>query len=145
MAPITIRKGTLHDLNFLRKIFQMQELMIGGGDPLNNDFFLKDSLLDRERNIVLIAEAGKKPAGVLYAELWKKKRFSFLGVIAVVPAFRRHGIALNLFRAYEKVCKKLGLKSMVMTVHSNNLTMQKFCRSVGAKKGLSCFYYAKEI
>lgn len=141
-----IRKGKISDLKELLKFLnETPELQSSKGEKTYTRAWVKDSLTDKDRNLVLIAEENNKIIGFLIAELWKKKKSSFFADIFVKPEYRKQGIATKLKDKYEKICKKLGLKTIVGLVLVTNKKMYKLMEKRGYKRGNKFYFYEKRL
>lgn len=146
ISDIKIREGRISDLNELMKILnEAPELEGGIGEETYTEDWIKDTLKNKDRNIVLIAEINGKLAGLLIAEIWKDKRNSFLVDLFVVSEYRKQGVAAKIIREYEKICKKLGINVIVMLVLTTNNNMQKFIEEKGYKQGNKFYFYEKKL
>lgn len=117
----------------------------GEMDAVYSEDYVIDCIKDRKLNLVLVAEEGKKIAGLLIAEIWDKKRYSFFVNFAVLPGYRSKGIGRKLYIMYEKHCKKHKLKTITALVQTGNKAMQKFCKKEGYKRGHKLYFYEKDI
>ncbi len=93
----------------------------------------------------MVAEQNTKVVGLLMAEIWKEKKYSFFVDFVVLPEYRSKGIGTKLYESYEKHCKKNGLKTIIGLVKTENSNMQRFCEKRGYKKGNKFYLYEKEI
>jgi len=117
----------------------------GEMDAVYSKEYVLDCIEDKKMNLVLIAEEDARMVGLLIAETWDKKKYSFLVNFVVLPDFRSKGIGRELYSNYEERCKKQGLKMIVALVQKTNKRMQEFCQRKGYKKGHEVFFYEKEI
>ena len=96
-------------------------------------------------NLFLVAEEKNKIIGLLLAEIWNKKKYSFFVNFVVLPNYRSKGIGTKLYKPYEKYCKKHKLKIITALVQTSNKTMQRFCEKKGYEKGHELYFYEKKI
>ena len=141
-----LRKATLKDAESILELLRSTKELQGSFqvDGVYSREFVEDSILDEERNLILVAEEGRL-VGFLLAELWVKKRFSFLTDLVVNQDFRGKGIATHLYLEYESQCRKLGITTINGFVKEGNLVMQKFMINRNFKKGNKLYYYEKTI
>ena len=142
-----IRRGKANDidsiLNLMKNVYELR--VSKKNDPFVSKSFIREYLLDKKMNYVLISEENKKIIGFLFAEIWKKKKFSFFAEITVSPEYRRKGIADKLFDVYERYCKNKKLKVIVAQAHINNKKIIKFNKKKGFKRGETFYYYIKYL
>lgn len=142
-----IRNAELKDtetiLDLLKKTPELQGC--GEIDALYSEGYVVDSIKDKKINLVLVAEQNTKVVGLLMAEIWKEKKYSFFVDFVVLPEYRSKGIGTKLYESYEKHCKKNGLKTIIGLVKTENSNMQRFCEKRGYKKGNKFYLYEKEI
>lgn len=143
-----IRKGKKEDLNqilsLLRKTPQLQGAAEKTDSTYNKDYVL-DYLTDKKMNLVLVVEENNKIIGFILAEMWYKKRFSFIADIVVKENYRKKNIGSALFDSFESYCKHKKIDSIICLVQTKNKDMQKFCNKKNLKKGHSLYYYQKDI
>jgi N-acetylglutamate synthase-like GNAT family acetyltransferase len=144
---VNIRKADIKDskeiLNLLVKTPELQgseEV-----DSLYTEEYVIDTINDKDMNLVLIAEENNKVIGMIMAEIWLKKKYSFLTNFVVDLDYRKKGIGKQIYNEYENICKELELKNIVALIHKTNVIMQKFCKSKGYNKGHEMYYYDKEL
>ena len=140
------RKATLKDTDSILELLRSTKELQGSleVDSVYSREFAEDSILDKERNLVLVAEE-EKLIGFLSAEIWQKKRFSFLADLVVIPEFRGRGITTQLYQEYESICKRLGIKVINGFVQAENSLMQNFLEKRSFKRGNNFNYYEKRI
>jgi ribosomal protein S18 acetylase RimI-like enzyme len=116
-------------------------------ESIYSDDFVKASIGDKEMNLVLVAVAEEqdKIQGVLIAEMWQRKGFSFLADLAVHPEYSRKGIGRELYKEYESICGKRNIFKVVGLVQVENTKMKIFCERFGLQKGKCLFYYQKSL
>jgi len=141
-----IRKGDIKDFDEFYKILNSASELSGGvGKETYPKEFVKGTLTNKERELVLVAEEKGKIVGFLTAEIWKEKKYSFLIDVFVKPEFRKQGVASKLFETYEDFCKKSHFNSIVALVLMSNKRMQKWCKSHSIKQGDKFYYYQKNL
>lgn len=65
--------------------------------------------------------------------------------IAVAPEYRRHGLATRLLQTLLDAVEKLGKRSVVADVASDNEYSRGLARKVGFREGLSVTYFEKKL
>jgi GNAT superfamily N-acetyltransferase len=144
-----IRKGQLKDakhiLYLLRTSSELQGMDREIEEPLYSEEFVKDHILDKRMNLVLVVEDKGRILGFILAEMWLKKKYSFLSDMAIIKEARGKGIGKELYKYYEAYCKSKGIKNIVGLVQVKNKGMQEFCKKVGLVKGHELYYYEKAI
>jgi N-acetylglutamate synthase len=81
------------------------------------------------RAVFLLAEAGRLLVGVIIGTHDGRK--AWINRLAVVPAFRRRGIARLLVREVERRMEALGLDITAALVESDNRASLRFFREIG--------------
>lgn len=146
---ITIKKASLKDKKqILELILKTPELQgCGEMDAVYSEDYILDSIKDKKRNLALIAKDNEKNkiVGVLLAEMWKKKKYSFFVDIAVSQEYRSQGIGKKLYEIYEQECKKQKLSTIVGLVQKTNKFMQGFMGKRGYARGEEFYFYEKRI
>ena len=141
-----IRKGKLADLQEVYKILnKTPELHRGAGGEQYSKAWVKTALTDKERELFLIADEKNNVIGLLSAELWKNKKYSFFIDIFVKPEWRKKGVASILLKEYEKICKRMGIKMFMALVLITNKRMQNFIEKREYKKGNKVYFYEKRL
>lgn len=142
-----IRNAQLEDmkeiLDFLIKTPELQGC--GGMDAVYSQDYVVDCIEDKKINLMLVAEEDNKIVGILMAEIWDKKKYSFFVNFAVLPGYRSKGIGTKLYKEYEEYCKNRGLKIITALVQTSNKIMQHFCEKREYKKGHEFYFYEKDI
>ena len=139
-----IRKGKLSDLQEVYKTLNKTlELQGGTGGETYSKEWVKTALTDKERELFLIAEEKNKIIGLLSAELWKNKKYSFFLDIFVEPEYRKKGVASALLKEYEEICKDIGIKKFIALVLITNKRMQNFIEKRNYKRGDKFYFYEK--
>ena len=145
-SEMKIRKGKLIDLHQIYELLNETPELLGGTEGFSYDkTWIKSALTDKEREFFLIAEENNMIVGILSAELWKDKRYSFLIDIVVKPKWRKKGIASALLREYEKYCVKIKIKRFNGLVLVTNKRMQNFLEKRNFKRGDIFYYYEKRL
>ena len=140
-----IRKGRLSDLNEIHKMLNESEELHGTENKEEYPKYrIRETLKDKIES-VLVAEENKKLVGFLIAEVWRKKRYSYISNIFVKPDYRKKGVASELIKNHEDNCKKLGINGIFALVLVNNKKMQSFMKKYNYKKGKEFLYYEKEL
>jgi len=143
---IKIREGKISDWEELLVLLNSSpELQSTPEGETYNKGFVKATLKDKKRNVVLIVESEKKIVGFLTAEIWKDKKYSFLTDILIKKRYRKKGIASKLFKEYEKICKKDNLQTIIGLVLVNNKKMQRLVEKSNYKKGNKFYLYQKKL
>ncbi|MBI2138413.1 GNAT family N-acetyltransferase [Candidatus Woesearchaeota archaeon] len=147
---IIVRKGKMKEFREILEILQATPSALHGmpeeQELMSMESFVRGSLTDPKMNLVLVAERCKEIVGCLFAELWVKKGFSFLSMIAVLPQWKGKGIGEMLYSGFEEYCRKIkGTKALVWLVGTENKAMAKFCRKIKAVRGKRFYYYEKEL
>ena len=142
-----IRNAKLKDANqILDLLIKTPELQgCGEMDAVYSKEFVIDCIKDKKMNLVLVAEENDKIIGLLIAEIWDKKKYSFFVNFVVLPQYRSKGIGTKLYEKYEAYCKKNDLKTITALIQKDNLNMQKFCDNRGYEKGHELYFYEKDL
>jgi N-acetylglutamate synthase-like GNAT family acetyltransferase len=136
-------KDTEEILNLLIKTPELQGY--GEMDAVYSEDYVIDCIEDKNINLILVAEEDDKIVGLLIAEIWDKKKYSFFVNFVVLPDYRSKGIGTKLYQAYEEHCKKHHLKTITALVQRSNKVMQQFCEKKEYKKGHELYFYEKDI
>jgi len=115
------------------------------GDTIYSEKLIIECIKDKKMNLILVAEEDNKLIGVLLAEIWDKKKYSFGINFVVSPKYRSKGVGTKLYQMYENYCKKQNLKTILCLVQTKNKNMQQICKKKGYKKGHAFYLYEKEI
>ena len=141
-----IRKARLKDLNIILKLLRTTPELHGvKGEPIYSKEYVIDSIKDNKRNVFFIAEENKKIMGFIFAEIWLKKKYSFLIDIVIVKEHRGRGVGKMLYYHYENYCRKKGIGIISALTQTKNKKTQEFNKRIGLKKGKSFYYYEKEL
>jgi len=79
----------------------------------------------------------KTPFGVNYGK-WDEK-YCWINWTYVTEKFRNRGIASTLYKEVEKICKKKGIKTMMLDIFKANKLSEKIHEKLGFKKLLSIY------
>ncbi len=142
-----IRDAKVSDAGIVMDMLIRTPELQGSGEMdavYSNDYVL-DCIKDKEMNVVLLAEVDNEVVGMLIAETWKKKKYSFLVNFVVMPEYRNKGIGNKLYSEYETYCKKKKLKTITALVQMSNKKMLSFCNKKGFKTGHRLFFLEKDI
>jgi len=142
-----IRNAQLKDTKEIFKLLIKTPELQGYGemDAVYSKEYVIDCIRDKKMNLFLVAEDKNEIIGILLAEIWDKKRYSFFVNFVVLPEYRSKGIGTGLYKSYEKYCKKHKLRIITALVQTSNKTMQRFCENKGYKKGHKLYFYEKEF
>jgi len=142
-----IRKAQLKDtkqiLDLLIKTPELQGY--GEMDAVYSKDYVVDCIKDEKMNLILVAEEQDKIVGLLIAEIWDGKKYSFFVNFVVLPEYRSKGIGAKLYKLYEEHCEKHGLKTITALVQTSNKIMQQFCEKKKYKKGHNLYFYEKGL
>jgi ribosomal protein S18 acetylase RimI-like enzyme len=141
-----IRRGKSGDFKELFRIMNnVPELRhISKGENYNKSW-VEDMIKNKARYDCFVAEDKGKIVGFLTAELWKYDKYSFILDVYVKPEHRKNGVASALMKEHEKICKKAGIKTLLVSVLTNNAKMQKFLAKRKFEKGTKVYYYEKDL
>jgi len=146
LTKMKIRRGKKHDAKeLLHLLNKTPELQGNKNEKFYTINYVHGCLNVKDKGFVLIAEENKKIIGFLIAEIWKKKEYSFLDDIFVSPEFRRKDIASKLEKEYEKYCKKIKLRSIILLTLVKNKKMQKWCKKHNFVRGNKLYFYEKHL
>ena len=106
---------------------------------------MRDGINDSRMNLVLVAEEKGKIIGLLIAELWRKRGYSYFSDFVVAPECRSRGTGKELYRHYEDYCKRQGFRTIIALVQVSNENMQGFCKKAGFERGHRFWFYEKGI
>lgn len=139
-----IRKAQRKDVDAIVKLLNSAEELKGN----QQHQYPKDKVLAWMKNPLIhitVCTEGQKIIGVLAAEMWKREGDSFLLDIVAHKDHRGKGCGSLLFEEYEDRCRKMGIKSMISLVRTNNKNMQRWSAKKGYKKGHALYYYEKKL
>jgi ribosomal protein S18 acetylase RimI-like enzyme len=142
-----IRTAKLSDSKEILNLLVTTPELQGFGelDSFYSEDFVIDCIEDKKRNLVLLAEENKKIVGLLIAEIWLKKKYSFFVSLVVLQGYRDNGIGTMLYTKYEEYCKQNELKTIIGLVRKSNELMQQFCEKKGFEMGNELYYYEKTL
>jgi ribosomal protein S18 acetylase RimI-like enzyme len=141
-----LRRAKLDDAKSMHKLLNnTEELRASNDESLYSMNFVIDCIEDTERNVVIVAEIDGELAGFLIAELWKRKKYSYIIDLLVLPKYQGMRVASRILQAYEKYCKILGLSKIVAVVLEDNLKMKRLCGKIRLIKGKKFDYYQKNL
>lgn len=141
-----IRRGKLSDAKeILFLLRSTPELQGGEKEQIYTPDFVRGTITDKNRELILVAEENKRLIGFLSAELWKHKGYSFLSDIFILPKFRDKGVASRLYAKYEKILRRLKIKIITALVLVSNKRMQGWCKKHGIMKGNRFYFYEKRV
>jgi len=130
-------------LSMLRKTPELQGY--GEMDSVYSLDYVVDCIKDKKMNLVLIAQEANKIVGLLIAEIWERKKYSFFVNFVVIPEFQSKRIGTKLYEEYEKYCKKKRLRTITALVQTSNKVMHKFCEKRNFKRGHELYFYEKDL
>ena len=140
-----IRKARISDSEEILSILNSTPELLGVAGHSYTKELVDATIKNSERNIFLIAEEKNGMIGLLMAELWKEKKYSFFMDLFVKKEFREKGVASKLEEEYEKTCKRLELRSIIGLVLVDNKKMQKWVEKRGYMRGNKMYYYEKRV
>lgn len=139
-----IRKEKLSDSKELLRLLNVApELQTSWEGNTYSKEWVKTAITNKEQDLVLIAEEKAKIAGFILAEMWKKKKYSFLSDLFVRAEYRKKGVAITLMKEYEKICRKERLRRVMLLTTVSNTRMQGFIEKRGIKKEINFIYMKK--
>src|SRR3989344_347054 len=109
-----IRKAKLRDFKELYSMgMNTSELRVSASEPFMDRDDFKLRILDKS-HVFLLAEDNKKPIGFICANAKDmdrplKNKYACLVYMAVLPKYRKHGIATKLYDCAIKKLKKMGV------------------------------------
>lgn len=143
---IAIRKGKISDSRTLLKLLNsVPELQSSEESNTYTLAWVRNALADKKRNLVLVANKDNHIIGFLIAEIWVKKRYSFINDIFIDKKYRKKGIATQLMKSYETICKKLKLRTIIGLVLTTNKKMHNLKEKLGYKRGNIFYLYEKKL
>ena len=102
-----IRQGQINDVKTILKLLNETPELQGSQEmgSFYSEDYVKSCLKDNKMNLVLVAEQNAKIIGLLIAEIWKEKNYSFFASFVVLPEHRSKGVGTKLYESYENYCK----------------------------------------
>ncbi len=142
-----LRSAKLEDAKeILSLLIKTPELQgCGEIDAIYSEDYIIDCIKDKNLNFVVVAEEDSRIVGLLIAEIWDQKKYSFFVDFVVLRDCRSKGIGTKLYQYYEEHCKKHDIKTIIALVRTSNKIMQEFCKNKNYKKGNEFYFYEKEI
>ena len=119
-----------------------------GDHPPDQDYLAR--WLSRSTNIALIAEAGGDVVGGLVAYVWDKFERAqteiYLYDLAVVPEFRRRGVATGLMDALRPIAKGVGAHVIMVQTEADNeaAITGELAAAQGAAADIGGYYHPDE-
>jgi ribosomal protein S18 acetylase RimI-like enzyme len=102
------------------------------------------NLLAQESFYLLLAALDGQPAGVATAvvipKLDARRGFLFVDELAVLPAFRRRGVARALLAHLESLARELGLAGVRLLARPENAAARALYRALGYAESQSAFF-----
>ena len=145
---IKIRLAEIKDWKQILKLLRKTPELQGSGNKIDSEYtknYVLDSIKNKKANIVLVAEESKKIIGILTAEIFKKKRYSYLTDFAVLPYERHRGVGSLLYKRFEEILKKDKVKTIAGITKINNRAMQIFLKKHKIKLGEKFYFFEKEL
>ncbi len=145
-----IRKANLKDFKELYKLgLNTPELRVSKDEPFMDKDDFKSRILSK-RHIFLVAENNEKIAGFICANAKDidrplKNKYACLVYIAVLPEYRRHGLATLLYDKCIKELKGMGITHIYGWADADTEAVQKFLISKGFKAGDKCIWMDKKL
>jgi len=136
-----IRKGKLEDLKELMEI--LIDTIKSKGETYSKQWVR--ACLIGNKDLVLVAEENGDISGLLIAELWPEKNYSYLENLYVRPEFRRKRVAYKLMKEYENICKKGRMDMISCLTLTDNLAMQKFLKKFNYEFGPAFYLCRKNL
>lgn len=141
-----IRQGKPADANEILNLLKTTPQLHGiQSEQIYSKEYVMDFIKDKKLGLVLVAEENNRVIGFVLAEIWVKKKYSFLSDIAVVPEHRSKGVGKRLYMAYENYCRKKRMNIIVELVQTGNKIMQSFMEKSGFKRGYPFYFYEKVL
>jgi N-acetylglutamate synthase-like GNAT family acetyltransferase len=126
-----IRKATLKDFDVLYALgLKTPELRVSATEPfMDRDDF--SSRIADKNSVFLLAEEGNKIAGFICANAKDsdrpiKNKYACIVYIAVLPAYRKRGIATKLYNECIKRLKFMGITHVYTWADATSSPVQKF-------------------
>jgi ribosomal protein S18 acetylase RimI-like enzyme len=139
-----VRKAQLKDVKQVLELLNAtKEVRAYEGYKYHKEYVT--SHLNNPMHLMLVCEEEGRILGVLCAEIWKDKKYSFVSNLVVSSTHRRKGRGRMLYSAFERYCRSKGLKVVNLLVLVTNKRMQKWCKKNGFKKGHALYFYEKNI
>jgi ribosomal protein S18 acetylase RimI-like enzyme len=143
-----IRLAKVRDWKKILKLLkETPELQCSGkkvDDEYTRDYVL-DSIKNKKENIVLVAEEDKKIIGLLTAELFKKKRYSYLTDFAVVKERRPEGVGRKIYDKFLELLKKDKVDTLAGITKIKDRAMHKFLKKEGVRLGEKVYFFEKKL
>lgn len=147
---INIRLASLEDLPALYEIGKNTiELKVSSTEEFMSMDELKWSIENPE-NIFLIAENNNRAVGFIYANSKDKDkpfkdRYACLVYLAVIPEFRRTGIAEKLYSQCEIKLKEIGINFIYGWANADSKQIIKFMKKHGFSEGHKYIWMDKKL
>jgi ribosomal protein S18 acetylase RimI-like enzyme len=114
------------------------------GEAAAADFQKASDLLAQESFFLLLAALDGQPAGAATAavipKLDARRGFLFVDELAVLPAFRRRGVARALLAHLESLARELGLAGVRLLARPENAAARALYRALGYAESESAFF-----
>ncbi len=97
--------------------------------------------LERFSGLYLVAVAGDRMVGVVLGTHDHRK--GWINRLAVLPEYRRHGVAVNLVTACEKALHAAGIEIIAALIEPENAASRALFERLGYRNDLPARYYRK--
>ena len=145
-----IRKATIRDLGQLYKIGRnTPELKVNPHEPFMARDEFRWSITNRD-GVFLTAREGNRIVGFAYAsagdaERPMTNRYACFVYLAVVPDFRKRGIARMLYGECTKKLKERGITHIYALANAKDKPIINFNRKLGLKKGNAFIWMDRKL
>ncbi|MFA5030862.1 MAG: GNAT family N-acetyltransferase [Patescibacteria group bacterium] len=136
---MSIRKAKLKDCEAIYKLCKTPALLNPSGEPPK--LWWIQSFV-KEKQMLYVAEAGKKIVGFVMAEELTGKG-CIIWMMAVTKAFQNKGIGARLYQTIEDECKKRKIRAIVLYSYIKNKGISKQLQRAGFQKGSHYEEYIK--
>lgn len=143
-SKMRIRKANIKDLKAIFKLVSSSENLAGDKNDVYETYTIKQYI---QGPIVktFVVEIEKHIIGVIFIEIWKKAKYSYIPDIVIDKKFRGKCIGYKLMNYAENYAKEEGVKYLFSYVEENNKIAQKMNIKLKYKPGNKFIYYSKEL
>lgn len=143
-----IRRAKVDEWKKILKLLRQTPELQGSGNKIDSEYtkdYIISFIKDKQNNVVLIAKKNKEIMGILTADIFKKKRLSYLTDLVVKEQYRNRGIGNLLYNKFEYILKNNKIITLAGICKTNNKIMHKFLKKHNIKLGEKMYYFQKRL
>jgi len=145
---IEVKRAKINEWKSILRLLKGAPELQCSKDKVDSEYtknYVKESIIEKKEDVVLVAEENKKVIGVLTAEIFKKKGYAYWTDFVVEKRYRNKGIGGMIYKKFEDICRENKISTIAGITKINDKEMHEFIKKRGFNLGKKVYFFEKKL